>query len=163
MCGRIFPEFSARDLDEHRQDRNEDDAKDDEFEVLFYNGYAAKEPSGGDQQDHPQKCADDIEHHEALVFHLARPCNEGRECAHDGHETGDDDGFAAVLFEKCVGFFDVARSDDSGEFPLRPSAESTANPVVDRISENGGNENDQACDPDIETRIRVCGECANGK
>ena len=51
----------------------------------------------------PRDGAGNVEDPEAAVFHAANACDERRKRAHDGYETSENDGLAAVLLVKPLG------------------------------------------------------------
>src|SRR5690606_35875662 len=69
----------------------------------------------------------------------------------------------AVADEELGGFVEMALLDDPREGSHRPTAESTADPVVHRVPEDGGDQQDGGGDPDIEAGRGIGRDGADGE
>src|SRR6185436_594319 len=92
----------SKELDGHRQQRDDDDADRDEREVLLDDGDVAEEQAGADTENHPRGGADEVVEAEGRRPHLRRAGHERDERADDRHEPPEDHRFSAVLFEERV-------------------------------------------------------------
>src|SRR5688572_8913382 len=94
-------------FDEYRKQGNEDDAKDDSFEIILYDIRGAEPKAQQGEAHHPYESTDHVEGNELPVIHLAYTGHERREGPHYRYEAGDNDGLGAVLFKKGMCFIDV--------------------------------------------------------
>ena len=107
----IAPEFPC-----DREGGNEDDGDDDGVEISFHDFEPAKAiPCVGERVD-PEEAADDVVCDEPRVVHFPDAGDEGDEGAHDGDETGEDDGAPAVFFKEDAGAFEVFFAEEEGVF-----------------------------------------------
>lgn len=79
---------------------------------------------------------------ERAVMHGADPGDEGREGAHDGDETAQENSFVAVFFVKALGLFHVFRPNQAVVAFEQFEAELLADPVIARIAQDGSDETD---------------------
>lgn len=121
--------------------RHNNDAEDHGREVLFDERNVAEEISGERQEEDPDERTGNIIEEEFPVAHFSGAGQKGREGPDDREEAGKNDRFRAVFFKKIVRAFQVFRFKDAAVFFLRdPVAHERADPVIDRIPEDGRNE-----------------------
>jgi hypothetical protein len=98
---------------------------------------AAKKKSGVHEEVNPGKTSDEIEGDKTYIAHTADTGNERDEGAHDGNETGEDNGTTAVFLEKGMRAFEVLLSQKGRILALEyRRADSGANPVIDRVAKD---------------------------
>ena len=133
--------------DDCRRNGNADDAEDDDFKVLLYEGNSPEKETHQHEQRHPGNAANAVEERELRKVHVARTRDEGRKRAEERHEARDDDGEPAVLFKEVIELghalrrerLDLARVDDA-------RAEEAGDPIVRGVAQNGCSiENQQRC------------------
>ena len=73
----LFLDFCPYELDNHRQDRNDDDAVNDDTEIVLYDRDVAKEIPGGNQPHHPEDGPGDVERQELDRDMSAIPATNG--------------------------------------------------------------------------------------
>src|SRR6185503_6554940 len=76
--------------------RDQDDSDGNETEILFDERDGAGEVAEQTEAPDPQEPSGYVEREKARVAHAPDARDERRECAHDRHEPGEDDGLAAV-------------------------------------------------------------------
>ena len=103
----LFLDFCPYELDNHRQDRNDDDAVNDDTEIVLYDRDVAEEIPGGNQPRHPEDGPGDVERQELDRGHERNPSHKRRKGTHDGNEPGQDNGLAAMPFVKRMGLEQV--------------------------------------------------------
>ena len=98
------------------------------------------------------------------VVHFAHARHKRGKGAHDGHEAGEDDGFAAVFFVKSVGFGEVFGLEDfavgAGE---EFCAEIFADFKIGCVAQNGGGKQHGNDKVHVERASRGGGNSAGGK
>ena len=92
----------AQVLEQHRHQRNDDDADHDPNQVVLHPRDVAEQVAGIRERGHPRSGADHVVADELGVGHGADSGEEWREGAHDRHEAADDDREAAVLLVEAV-------------------------------------------------------------
>src|SRR5688572_1480579 len=149
-------------LEHARQDRHEDDAEDDQREVIADGGDVAEGPAGEEAHRHPEDRPDDGVRREAPVRHAADARHEGRERAHDRHEARNDDRLAAVLLVEGVRPVEVLALQEPPALLLEDTrAHVLADGVVDGVAEDGGDREEHEEDAEIERAD--AGERARGE
>ena len=113
---------------------------------FFLNGFQSSEPPPTQHEEqHPGNTARDVVDGEPGVGHLADPGHERREGPDDGHEPGQDDRHAAVPLVKRVCLEQVFPVQKPGIFACKHlGAQVGADRVIDRIASDGGNDQEQA-------------------
>ena len=97
-----------------------------------------------------------------MVSHVAHACHKRGEGAHDGDEARQDDGFAAVLGVKLLGFLQMALFEDFGiGIGKQLLAKKLAYHEVDRITQNCGN--DEQDHHQMDVHFAYGGDAACGK
>ena len=125
----------ANEAEDHRQQRQQDDADHQQRQVLLDERHVAEEVAQGHQAADPGHGADHAEHDEARVVHLRHAGDEGREGPHDGQEARQGHGLAAVAFVELMGAVEVVAAEylrvGVAEQPL---AEGPADHVVGAVA-----------------------------
>jgi hypothetical protein len=155
--GQFFPAARLPPLDEDRQHRDEDNGDDDELEVFLHKGDVAEEETREGEQKHPNDPTDEVVRDKVAIRHASDARHEGREGADDGHETGEEDGLAAVLLEEGVGFIEVFLLDPLDI--IGAVTEVMTDPIVNGIAEDGGQHEQTQQQPDVERAEGGEGAC----
>ena len=100
-------------LDEHRQDRDEDDANRDQREVFLDERHVPEQPSRTDAQTDPGCRPDHVVEDEGARRHLRRTGHERHERAHDRHESAENDRLPAVQLEERVSALEMTGTTES--------------------------------------------------
>ena len=154
-------------LDDHRQERHDDDAEGHQREVVLHHRHVAERVARARAHAHPQQRARHVEEHELLRRHLGRAGHKRHEGADDGDEAAGDDGHAAVLLEEGVRLGEVIAVQQpvhqAGLVVGREHARAHEAPhrVVHRVAEDGRGDEQHRYHPDVERpggRQRAGGE-----
>src|SRR5690242_12642975 len=88
----------SQKLDQPRHDGEHDDADDHDRQVIADEGEIAEEVACVSERADPEHRPGEAVAQETRIRHLAHSADEGRERAHDRHESRDEHGLAAVAF-----------------------------------------------------------------
>jgi len=131
--------------------QNDDD--DDRHQVAV--GGLAQEVARAHHARCPEQSTEDVEAEEAPVVHRADTCHYRCEGAHDGHEAGQHNDLAAVLFVERFGLIEVFLLEEEGvlaleESPSHPAAEPVADAIARYRSDETANRQDRIAQLDAQ-------------
>lgn len=144
------------ELDNRWDERDEDDAENDDGEMLFHRRQIAEEVATEDKDRRPEKIATDTIGQKTRIGHATDTRDKWRKGTNDRHKSGNDNGFAAVLFVELVGFLQVFFLDKPGLLSLQDLvADQFADVIVGVVSDNRCAENQDEDELDVQ-RSSAC-------
>ena len=101
----------------------------------------------------PPRRAEHVVRQKPAIVHLADSRDDGREGAEKGHEPGHDDRLATMPLVELLGSQQVLLGEEQRLLAREePRSRLGADPVADRVSEDGGNDDRQVDRDDIQQR-----------
>ncbi|BBG28987.1 regulator of polyketide synthase expression [Zymobacter palmae] len=144
----------AQELNDGRQDRHHDDADNHQLEIALNPRGPTKEVARIGQQQHPHHRPNDVIGQESAIAHAPHARHERRKGAHDGHETSNDDGLAAVAFIERLRAFQMLALEQLGiRVAKQLFTKEMPDGIVDRIPQHSSAQHQQHHQVDVEAVV----------
>ena len=158
LSGKLCPP----NFNQHRQNRDANDAENNDFEVVFDNGNLTEEIACERKAAYPNRTAEKAVPQKTAVGHVAHTGHKRGKGAYDGHKTRDHQGAATVFFIELLGLVDVAAFQKPVVAGKYLFTEVPAKEVVDMVAYDGRAKQQTDQYPNIQD-ARFGGDGACGK
>ncbi|MPM36201.1 hypothetical protein SDC9_82796 [bioreactor metagenome] len=145
----------AQDLEDHRQQRHEDDDDGDQVDVVGDQRDATEEEARGRHDADPQEAAQGVPADEVAVRVTDHAGDQRDVRPDDRDEPGQHQGAAAVLVEELFGAVQVLGLQHPGVVLEQATAEAAAEEVAHLVTEEGADERDTDQHPDVDAQRHV--------
>ena len=108
----LLGEAALHEAHNRRHHGHEDDAHDEELEVVLHEGNATKEVAQQREQRAPRDAAQHVEDHEVAPVHAAHARDKRYERADEREESAEEDGQMAPLLEELLALLDALGRHD---------------------------------------------------
>ncbi len=120
-----------------RHERYEDNEKNRDREVLFYDRHVSEEITAADKSSHPKDSSRDIIRKKPEIVHPSETRYKGRERADYRHKSCKNDGFDPVFFVKHMGFNQVFFFKKMSLFFMKYFwPDEISDPIIEVIADN---------------------------
>ena len=100
-------EPAPHELDQPWKNRNDNDAENEESQVILYYRYIAKEESSEHEETDPENAAEGAVSHETGINHSSDTCDKRRKSTDDRQKTCKNYSLSTVPGIKGLGFFQM--------------------------------------------------------